>query len=350
MKKIWNILFSAICLNFVTAQTDQQKAEQEKQRLDQLSAKMNVEDKEGWSHKAAIGVDLGQLININPYEGAGSDRLGIGGALNYKFDYKKASFSWKNDFLLSLTTQRIGSGKISSAADENVPFEKALDMLWLNSNLSYLVKEGSPWAYSLEIGLRTQLLNSNKDSATNKILLNALNADPYRTTLVSKIFNPALITLAPGIKYSKTKKYQFFLSPVAGQILLISDQSIANLGVHGTDLKEGSTTEYETSKFLLGALAKISYNNTYFEKLNITSELSLFSDYLDNPQNIDVTWTNQYAVELVKGLNLGLRLDFYYDHNKTNNISDSNAVGGVSGKGKRVNFIEQLLLSYIRNF
>jgi hypothetical protein len=332
------------------AQISEQNAEQEKKRMDQMNAAMKMENEDGWSSKAGIGLDLGQLININPYVGAGSDRLGIGGALNYKAIYKKGLFNWKNDLLLNLTAQRIGSGTVNANSNQKVPFEKALDMLVFNSNFSYQVKEGSPWAYSFDLGLRTQLLNSYIDSASKKIYLKELDVDPYHTSLVSKLFSPALITIAPGMKYSKTKKYQFFLSPVAGQILIISDQKIANLGVHGTELKEGSTTEYKKSKFSLGALAKAAYENTYFKKLNVNSEISLYSDYLDKPQNIDVIWTNSFGIEIVKGLNLGLHLDLYYDDNKTNNISDSNAIGGIAGTGKRVNFIEQLLLSYNRSF
>jgi hypothetical protein len=346
------LLFPVIMLVFSSAfsQISEQNAEQEKKRMEQLNAAMKLEDKEGWSRRAGIGIDLGQLININPYVGAGSNRLGIGGAINYKADYKRGLFSWKNDMLVNLTVQRIGSGTISATSNEKVPFEKALDMLNLNTNLSYLVRDSSPWAYSLDMGLRTQLLGSFLDSASKKIYLKDLNVGPYNTSLVSEFFSPALITIAPGIKYSKTKKYQFFLSPVAGQILVIADQNIANLGVHGTELKEGSTTEYEQIKFSLGALFKAAYTNIYFDKLNMTSELSLFSDYLDEPQNIDVVWMNSFGVEIVKGLNLGLRLDLYYDHNKTNYISDSDAVGGISGTGKRINIIEQLLLSYSRNF
>lgn len=349
MKKILLFLLMFIVTDNAFTQISEQNAAQEKKRMDEMNTAMKMENKEGWSGKAGIGLDLGQLININPYVGSGSDRLGLGGAINYKANYQKGLFSWKNDFLLNLTVQRVGSGTISDSSNQKIPFEKALDMFVFNSNLAYLVNEGSPWAYSLDLGLRTQLLNSYIDAASKKIYLKELNIDSYHTSLVSKLFSPALITLAPGMKYSKPK-YQFFLSPVAGQILIISDQNIANLGFYGTKLKEGSTTEYETSKFSLGALAKASYANTYFEKLNVSSELALYSDYLDNPQNIDVIWTNSFGIEILKGLNLGLHLDLYYDDNKTNNISDSNAIGGISGTGKRINFIEQLLVSYNRSF
>ena len=82
----------------------------------------------------------------------------------------------------------------------------------------------------------------------------------------------------------------------------------------------------------------------------MNSELTLFTDYLDNPQNIDVNWLNSIGVEILKGLNLNFRIDGFYDDNKNNNITNNDAVGGVLGTGKRTNIIEQLLITYNRNF
>ena len=151
------------------------------------------------------------------------------------------------------------------------------------------------------------------------------------------------------MKYQKQPNWYIFLSPVALKSIIITDQKIANLGVHGTKMKSNSTN-YKKSSTGIGALAHAGYTHKFFKKLNFGSELLLYSDYTDNPQNIDVTWLNNIGVEIFKGLNLSFKLDAYYDDNKTNNISDKNAIGGVSGQGKRTNFIQQLILVYNRNF
>lgn len=346
------IILSSLTLSSfsIFGQVDEQRAMQEKERLEKLKSESKLEDKMGWVHNAAIGLDLGQLLNLNPYPGSGNSRLGIGGALNYHSKYKKGLFQWRNEVLFNFSAEKTGSGTLQVGSNEGQPFRKALDMLQVNCNIGYKFRESSAWAFAVDLGLRTQLLNSYVDSASQLIYMKELNVAPYKTDLVSKLFSPALITIAPGIEYSKSKDWQIFFSPVGGQITIISDQNIANLGIHGTALKEGSNTEYETSKFALGAMLKAGYKHRYFEKLNVSSELNLFSDYLDNPQNIDVVWQNSLAYELFKGLHLLLKADLYYDDNKTNNISDSNAVGGFNGTGKRINFIEQLLVTYTRRF
>lgn len=342
-----------LVLSFATgliAQTDEQRAAQEKARLDQLGAATKDADAEGWTHRGAFGLDLGQLLNINPYPGSGNSRLGLGGAIQYKAHYRRQALQWKNEVLFNFSAERTGTGTVSAGSDEKNPFRKALDLLQFTSNVAYRIRENSPWFFAFDAGLRTQLLNSYVDSASQVIYLRQLRLKPYNTSLVSKFFSPALINIAPGIQYSKTKDLQIFLSPLAGQIIVIGDEAIANLGVHGTALKEGSTTDYERSKFALGAYLKTSYSHTFFQRLNVSSELGLFSDYLDQPQNIDVAWVNQIGIELFKGLQLGLAINLFYDDDKVNNITDFNSPGGISGQGRRVNLIEQLLLNYTRSF
>ncbi|MFN8279669.1 MAG: DUF3078 domain-containing protein [Saprospiraceae bacterium] len=348
MKKVLYFLLISTGLSTLFAQADNAAA-QEAERKKLMDASMKMEEKDGWIRKGALGLDLGQLANINPYVGGGSNRLGVGGAIAYKAILKKGLFRWNNDFNINYSAQRIGSGTLGINSNEKVPFEKALDILTLSSNLAYKVNKESHWAYSTDLFFLSQFTGSYKDSANNKIYLKDLHTAPYNTTLVSKLFSPANITFAIGMKYQKKENWYLFLSPVALKSIIVSDQAIANLGVHGTKKKENSS-DYNKSLTGIGALARGGYTAKIYNRIILGSELLLFSDYLDNPQNIDVTWLNNISLEIFKGFNLNFRLDAYYDDNKTNSISDRNAVGGVNGTGKRVNLIQQLLLTYNRNF
>ncbi|MBK6702123.1 MAG: DUF3078 domain-containing protein [Saprospiraceae bacterium] len=354
MKKllVFLVLISWTCSLFGQTEAEKNRAAQEAERMKKMEASLKMDIKDGWTRKAAIGLDLGQLININPYVGAGSNRIGLGGAIGYTANLKKGQLGWKNGLLINLSTQRIGSGVLIAGNTEKPPFEKALDVLTLGSNIAYQFKSGSPWSFSLDFVLNSQLLASHLDSISKKTYLRNTQIAPYKTGLVSKFLSPATITIAPGIKYEKSKHWYAFLSPAAMKMIYINDKNIANLGVHGTDLKDENNVSlgYEQSKIGLGALGKLGYNNTFLKKLNVNSELTLFTDYLDNPQNIDVNWLNSIGVEILKGLNLNFRIDGFYDDNKNNSITNNDAVGGVLGTGKRTNIIEQLLITYNRNF
>ncbi|MCC6815680.1 MAG: DUF3078 domain-containing protein [Saprospiraceae bacterium] len=340
-------LFIITCIS-LTIKAQDNSSQQEAERKKAMEASMKVELKEGWVSKGAVGLDLGQLANINPYVGGGSNRLGLGGAIAYTAKLKRKLLSWNSELNFNLSTQRIGSGTLASGSKDRIPFEKALDLFTLSSNLAYKVKEGSNWAYSADLFLLSQLLGSYQDSANKKIYLSELNTAPFNTSLVSKFFAPANITVGLGIKYQKHDNWYAFLSPVALKAIVIADQNVANLGFHGTE--KNSDGSYKKSRVGIGALARAGYNVKLWNRVNFGSELLLSTDYFDNPQNIDVNWINNIRLEIFKGLNLNFGLNAFYDDNKTNYISDRNAVGGITVQGKAVNWIQQLLLVYNRNF
>ena len=322
--------------------------DQEAARKAAMDASMKAEDKQGWATKGGLGLDLGQLANINPYIGGGSNRLGIGGAIAFKANFKKKQMSWNNDINVNLTTQRIGNGNLAIGSKDKVPFEKALDLFTISSNFAYKIKEGSAWAYSGDLFYLSQLLGSYQDSANKKIYLKEVKTAPFNTSIVSKLFSPANVTFGLGMKYQKSANWYAFLSPIALKGIIVADQDIANLGVHGTEKNADGT--YKQSRIGIGTLARGGYTTKLWNKINFGSELLLFSDYLDKPQNIDITWLNNIGVEIFKGFNLNFGVNAFYDDNKINSISDRNAVGGISGTGKRTNWIQQLLLVYNRNF
>lgn len=342
MKKRFLISLLSLC-GFIAFAQDQEGA-----RKAAMDAAMKTEDKEGWVTKGGLGLDLGQLANINPYIGGGSNRIGVGGAIAYKANFKKNMMSCNNDINVNLSTQRIGSGSLAIGSKDKVPFEKALDLFTISSNFAYKVKEGSPWAYSTDLFFLSQLLGSYQDSANKKIYLKEINTAPFNTSAVSKLFSPANITFALGMKYQKQPNWYAFISPVALKAIVIADKDIANLGFHGTEKNTDGT--FKQSRIGVGALGRAGYSTKLWNRVNFGSELLLFSDYLDNPKNVDVTWLNNIGLEIIKGLNLNFGINAFYDDNKINSITDKDAVGGISGTGKRTNWIQQLLLVYNRNF
>ena len=79
MKKLLVILVlvSWTCSLFGQTEAEKNRAAQEAERMKKMEASLKMDIKDGWTRKAAIGLDLGQLININPYVGAGSNRIGL---------------------------------------------------------------------------------------------------------------------------------------------------------------------------------------------------------------------------------------------------------------------------------
>jgi hypothetical protein len=145
-----------------------------------------------------------------------------------------------------------------------------------------------------------------------------------------------------------------YYSPVGGKFIIVANDSIAALGVHGNPVTKdanGNITAFENVFAQLGSLLKINYTDKYANnKITLVSNLALYSNYLNNPQNLDIDWTNEFGYTIIKGLQLALTLNIFYDDDVLVQITDWDAVGGVSGLGKRVSITQQMLIKYNLTF
>ena len=328
-------------------------------RMKAISEGFAADSLDGWTTGGGLGLDLGNILVLNPRPGSGQNRIGIGGAVGIFAYYKKDRFKWDNTASLNLSVQKQGSGVLPFGDNIKVPFEKSIDDLRLGSTASYDIREGSKWAYAADFGLRTQLTPSYQGDDGQLYMKEIIEPGDLVTTLVSKIFAPARIDLGVGIQYEHSEHLSLYFSPVTLDLIVISDEDIANLGIHGTELEDENVPGiYKQTRLGLGAALKGVYHNTYLnDKLAFKSELALFSNYLSEPQNVDLDWTNELAYELLKGLHLTYQNNISYDDNVLSNVSDFDEVGGIKLDANgmpiarpTINYYHQILLKYVQVF
>lgn len=328
-------------------------------RLQGIQSSADEDTLMGWIFGGGIGIDLGNILVINPRPGAGQNRIGLGGASSIYTKYKQERFRWNNNASLNFSIQKQGSGELPYGEDIKVPFEKSIDELRLNSNASYDIAEGSKWSYASDFTMKTQLTPSYRGD-DGRIYLKDINVpDTFVTTLYSKFLAPGRFNLGVGIKYQPVENFSLYYSPLTGDLLVISDQEIANLGIHGTELEDENVPGiYKQTRWGLGSNLKAKFSQTFLnERLSLSSALSLFSDYLHDPQNIDLDWTNELAFEIFKGINLSILTSLNYDDDVKSNITDFDSTGGlkVDEDGNpitrpAVNYFHQIVLKYTRVF
>lgn len=321
---------------------------------------VNAQDAEapqdGWEKGAGLGLDLSQLLQFNPKVGAGENRIGVGGALSFFAKYKEGLMGWDNIASLNYGLQKLGSGLFVYNPEIDVPWQKSLDELRLNSKFSYKVNETSKWAYAVDFGFLSQLTKTYAGNYVSNIdqgVPDSLQISPYRDGYeLAKFLNPGTITFGIGMDYKPSDKLSLYISPVTLKTILVTDDQIANNeaedtgnSVHGNGFR--SATDFDNNFLGVGAMLKATYTDKLWsDKIAWKSQLALFSDYLNNPQNIDVDWNNEFGVEIAKGLQLTLLLNAFYDHDVFVQITDNSVPGGVSGLGRRVSITEQILLKY----
>lgn len=327
-------------------------------RLSSISA-TPPDSLEGWVTGGGLGFDLGNILVINPQPGSGQNRIGLGGATSVFARYKQDRFSWNNVGSLNFAIQKIGSGVLPFGEQIKIPYEKSLDDLRFNSSAAYQIEEGSKWAYAADFKLNTQLTPSYRGDDGKIYLKEIIVPDNLVTTLYSKIFAPAKFNLGVGMQYKPNDNFLLYYSPLTAELIYISDQGIANLGVHGTDLEDEDIPGiYQQSRLGLGSNLKAQYTRKALnERLTYASTLSFFSNYLKNPQNVDMEWSNEFAFEIYKGFNLSLATNLAYDDDIKSNVTDYDAPGGlrVDANGDpiarpTINYYHQLVLQYVRVF
>lgn len=333
---------------------------QNNDRLAELQKLTTKKDTAGWLIGSGLGFDFMQLIQINPSVGAGENRLGFGGVGSLFANYKKNRLAWDNGVDLLFGVQKLGSGYSILNNDVKAPFQKSIDEIRLGSKLGYKVADQSKFYYSLLFTFLSQLAPTYSDTSfVDPIKGNYLkDVSGKNQGPIAKFFSPARITLSPGIDYKPNQKLSFFLSPASLKMVIVGDDNIAaipardasgnpfgNVGIHGNEWR--SPTDYDKTLMQLGATLNGTYVDKFLnDKLTFKSGLTLFSNYLKEPQNIDVDWTTETAYMLFKGLSIALNTRLFYDHDIPVQITDYKSIGGVNGLGRRVSFTENLYIKY----
>lgn len=327
---------------------------------------------EGWTTGGNFGLNLDQLLVIQPRSGAGDNKLAFGGLGQLFGIYKSGRLVWDNTFKLQEGFQRVGKSQ------KGRPFEKTLDILEIYTKPGYAITADEKWYAAINAGLQSQLLKTYPGNVLgNGILSNPLDTTPtIAADPISQFMSPGNIVFEPGIEWKPSEKFSALFSPAAIRYLIVGNDVIADdplfdgdgafLGSrHGNpmtyDATTGTVSSYENSDFQFGAALRALYKDQFLSgRVSFTSGIYSFFNYLgsDNPVNHPIfEWTTSTGFEIWKGIGVAINTGLYYDALKpvsANWDPDPTGVGAVPGyqtPAKRgVMFTEQILLTYSKNF
>jgi hypothetical protein len=169
------------------------------------------------------------------------------------------------------------------------------------------------------------------------------------TSKISGFLAPAYLTIAAGMDYKPNANFSAFVAPLTGKITLINDQTLADAGAYGVDpatydgsgnlLEHGSKNKSEFGGYVRMIYSKNDFKTEILKNLAFTTKIDLFSNYLKNPQNIDVSWETQLALKINKFLSMNINTHLIYDDDVDIAI-DNNEDGIIDEKGPRIQFKE----------
>ncbi|MBW7869186.1 MAG: DUF3078 domain-containing protein [Brumimicrobium sp.] len=244
-----------------------------------------------WKLESIFSLNITQSSFTNWAAGGRNNVSGLA-FIKANADYTKGRIKWAN----ALST---GLGGIQYF-DEKL--QKTDDVIDLQSTVSYGLKD--PWYLSLMGGFRSQYLDGF--------------AYPNDSVRTSTFMAPGYVTLSLGIEYIPNDNFKAMLSPLTAKFTFVNNQVLADGGAFGVTPAEYDALgvmikKGERFRAELGAYARISYKKEIMKNINFSTRWEFFSNYLQNPQNIDVYGELIMDFKINKWFSANLQLNLIYD-------------------------------------
>lgn len=268
-----------------------------------------------WRRGGLISLNLTQ-VSLTNWAAGGENSVAANGIINYFANYQKGKNAWDNNVDL-------GYGMLMQGKDD---VRKSDDKIDLSSKYGRQATEH--WYYSALLNFKSQFTEGYNY--------------PNDSVVISKFLAPGYLTFALGMDYKPSKHFSLFLSPAAARWVIVNDDKLNSIGAFGVDSGEVIKTE-------VGALMKASLNADLAANINLQTTLELYSNYLDNPQNVDVNWQLLLSVKISKFLSASLSTQLIYDDNTTLTFYKSDKQT-VDHTGPGVQFKEVLGIGFAYKF
>lgn len=267
----------------------------------------------GWKNGMALGINANQTSLTN-WAAGGQSSFALNTVFTGFVSYKSPKTVWDNSIDL-------GYGFLNQ---EGVKYTKKTDdKIDLTSKFGREAFKN--FYYAVLLNFKTQFTTGYKyptDSTRLKI---------------SNFFAPAYLVGALGLDYKPNAHLSVFAAPLTGKLTFVTDTMLSNAGAFG--VKNGETLREEVGGYVRIVYTKNDFKAEWLKNLTLTTKLDLFSNYLDNPQNIVVNWETLVIMKVNKYINVNLATQLIYD-DKVKIGNDTNGDGMIDNSGPRVQFKE----------
>jgi len=269
-----------------------------------------------WQLAGDISLHVNQ-VHLENWAPGGQSSLSLLGSISYHFNYQKDRVAWINQF-----SGYFGGIKAGKGAD----LQKNHDFFEYNSRLSIAHKKRTHYVFFGNV--ITQVAKGYLENNKSK--------------RVSSFFAPAYLTEGIGVEY-RSLKYStdslFFavISPLAVKHTIVSDPMVDGT-IYGLSSANGVKSE-------LGLYFQTGLKKKILERTILSTQLQLYTNYLNDFGNIDVNWKTILIVEANKWINIQLMTHLVFDDD-TMQIAftdlDADGFAEVTASGPKLQFMEVL--------
>lgn len=255
-------------------------------------------DSSNWT-KGGVGRLTFTQVHLSNWAAGGNSSISGVAFMNVFANWKKGKSTWDN-------TLDLAYGLIREDQSPDPSYiAKSDDRIEFNSK--YGQNAFKHWYYTGLVNFRSQFAPGWNDPET-------------QTGLVSEFFAPAYLMTSLGMDYKPSDNFTLFLSPVTGKTTFVMNQTLADAGAFGVDAAEfdpetgEQTAPGKNVRFEYGGYLKMMYKRDLGKTTKFQTKLDLFSNFLENPGNIDVNWEVLVAAKLGKYFEASIITNLIYDH------------------------------------
>ncbi|HPX07042.1 MAG TPA: DUF3078 domain-containing protein, partial [Tenuifilaceae bacterium] len=241
----------------------------------------------GWKKGGVIGFNLAQTSLTN-WAAGGEKSVAINGMFSVFANYKSEKSAWDNSLDLGYGVLNQGESDEFRKTDDKIDFLS-----------KYGRKAYKNFYYAALFNAKTQMTRGYK------------YADDGTETKISNIFAPAYFVAALGMDYKPNAYLSVFAAPITGKVTVVNDESLSNAGAFGVD--PGSKSKSEFGGYVRMIYSKNDFTQAILKNVTFTTKLDLFSNYIEDPQNIVVNWETLIALKVNKYINVNLMTHLIYD-------------------------------------
>ncbi|MGC6414118.1 MAG: DUF3078 domain-containing protein [Bacteroidia bacterium] len=248
----------------------------------------------GWQFYGNSSINTSQSSFSN-WQGGGLSSISIYTSLNLNLFYIGDKTKWES--ILG-----IGYGLMLQGNDNE--WFKSDDRFDFNTKVG--IRASDKWYYTSSLRFMSQFQPGYYDVGDS--------------LPISDFLSPGYITGALGFDFNPSSKLSVILGPITSKNTIVLDQNLANMGAYGVEpgeydyIEQRYLTQGKNLRTETGGSINISYINPRVVKnVGINTRLFLFSNYLRNPENIDVNFESNIRFQINEFITTSIFIHLIYD-------------------------------------
>lgn len=253
-----------------------------------------------WDLSIKNQITVGQTL-LTFWAAGGDDTFSMQAFVYANANYKKDEMFWNNRLQLDYGFIYASSKPI---------MQKTSDRIYLESKWGYKTPTMKKFYFSANYDFKSQFSNGYDYKTPGVDGLSDMTVAEQKVhwrnarILKSGLLSPAYTNLALGIDYTPFKWLSVNLAPVTGGFVIVADETLR---------KSYSVDPDKPARFEFGAQLKVDVKLKVNDNFTYGTQVVLFSNYLDKPQNLRVNWDNRIDWKLAKYFSFVVSTRLIYD-------------------------------------